>query len=155
METEQIVTETPQQVNEELTNEEESIQFFSLNGLRVNAKCVSLYDGDTIVSVFAPEENGVSTKFKWKCRLAGIDTPEIRSRNPKVKQRAQEAKEFLSNIVLGKDIVLECGKFDKYGRVLVTIFVLIEGQNTNINQYLIDQGHAVEYNGGRRNKNLQ
>ena len=39
----------------------------------------------------------------------------------------------------------------KYGRVLGEIFIKdIEGIEYNINQTLIDEGHAYEYEGGKK-----
>jgi hypothetical protein len=49
-------------------------------------------------------------------------------------------------------VYIEFGKFDKYGRVLGTLY-LDENKDTSVNQMLIDENHAVVYNGGKRNKN--
>ena len=53
-----------------------------VNNQSIEAKVISVYDGDTIKALFPL--NGVM--YKWNCRLVGIDTPEIRTRNLKEKE---------------------------------------------------------------------
>ena len=48
---------------------------FSLEGQEIKAKVVSVYDGDTVKCVFPKKD------VKWNCRLSGVDTPELRTRN--------------------------------------------------------------------------
>lgn len=43
----------------------------------VEAKIVSVYDGDSVKAIF-PFNN---VMYKWNCRLSGIDTPEVRTSN--------------------------------------------------------------------------
>ena len=45
---------------------------------------------------------------------------------------------------------IKCKNFDKYGRLLVSIYSL---DNKYINQILIEEGFAIEYSGGKK-KNL-
>jgi endonuclease YncB( thermonuclease family) len=45
-----------------------------------------------------------------------------------------------------KVVKIECGEFDKYGRLLVTVFH--EGVNVNLD--LISKGYAKAYNGGSK-----
>ena len=56
---------------------DKKIKRFSLENQRKIGKCVDVYDGDTIQVVFQMQ----SELFRWTCRLVGIDTPEIRTRN--------------------------------------------------------------------------
>ena len=50
---------------------------FSFKDTTKKAKVVSVYDGDTVKIVFPLQEK----LYKWNCRLAGVDTPELRTRN--------------------------------------------------------------------------
>ena len=70
-------------------------------------------------------------------RLLGINTPE------RGEWYYNEAKEFLSNQTLEKEIKLFFGKEkkDKYGRTLAYVFI---GSN-NINQKIIEEGYANYY----------
>ena len=44
---------------------------------------------------------------------------------------------------------IKCKDFDKYGRLLVSIYSL---DNKYINQILIEEGFAIEYSGGKKKK---
>jgi micrococcal nuclease len=123
----------------------------SLNfvGQSVDAKVLHVYDGDTI-TVAIPLLGSV---FKWKCRMIGIDTPEIRTRNLSEKRMGLLARDALRELVADKIVSLECGKFDKYGRLLAIVHVYDEsGTNivANANQWMLQQGLARTYDGGKR-----
>ena len=119
---------------------------FSLNGYRTYAKCVYVYDGDTIHVVFKmPNSNEC---FKWVIRMMGIDTPEMKSKNVAEKTKAVQARDFLKGKILDKVIILDCLEFDKYGRLLGNIF--LEGEEQSLSQQLITNGHAKAYDGGTK-----
>lgn len=153
----------------------EMLPYFTLDGVQCIAKVVDIYDGDTLTLVF--RHNGSLSKFK--CRLAGIDCPEMKP--PKNKpNREKEIKEAIlaRNEVLrlttslgpnpissgltkpdiqrllsdthSKVINVACGPFDKYGRLLVDIYD--PDTNTHVNQHLIDNGFAVAYDGGTKSE---
>lgn len=118
---------------------------FSLEGIRTTAKVIDCYDGDTITCVFQPGD--LSTKqFRWKCRLVGIDTPEIRSRSAEEKEKGIKARDYLRDLILNENVELECSKFDKYGRVLVTVIK----DEEDINEKLVTDGHAKEFMRGKK-----
>lgn len=117
---------------------------FSLEGLEIEAKVVSVYDGDTIKCIFPLNK----ILYKWNCRLSGIDTPEIRTKNLKEKKYGFLVRDNLRNKILNKIVKLKCGKFDKYGRLLVEI--LCKEDNCIINKWLIENKYAFEYNGGKK-----
>lgn len=148
---------------------------FTLNGQTHWAKCVKCYDADTIHIVVRFND----TYVRFRCRLQGIDTAELRSKDADEKKHARIARDWLTELILNKLIVVRCGTFDKYGRVLVNVFVppvssslhAVGGtslqnendtkqQNKNkemntdalvsVNQQLIDEGYAYAYAGGRR-----
>lgn len=119
---------------------------FSLNGYKTYAKCVYVYDGDTIHVVFKmPNSNEC---FKWVIRLMGIDTPEMKSKNANEKAKAVQTRDFLKGKILDKIIIVDCLDFDKYGRLLGNIFV--EGEEISMNQQLINGGYAKAYDGGTK-----
>ena len=57
--------------------EYKDVPFFSLNGYKTWAKCVKIYDGDTATFAFYYNK----TYYKFRVRLAGIDTAEIKSKD--------------------------------------------------------------------------
>jgi micrococcal nuclease len=105
---------------------------------KYNAKCISVYDGDTITIDI---DLGFHIIMKnQKIRLYGINTPEIRGDE---REEGLKSKEYLSNIILGKDIILQSikDKSGKYGRILGIIWY----NNENINQKLLDNNYATKY----------
>ncbi len=85
---------------------------------------------------------------KQRVRLHGIDTPESRTRNLKEKKLGLAAKERLIELCGKKLQLLSLGK-GKYGRIL-GIPHTVDGKN--ICEILIEEGHAVEYHGGKKKK---
>ena len=117
---------------------------FSLEGKIIEAKVVSVYDGDSVKCVFPLNDK----LYKWTCRLSGIDTPELRTRNKVEKEFGYEVRDYLRKKILNKVVTLECGEFDKYGRLLAKI--KCDGDKCTVNQWLIDNDYAFEYDGGTK-----
>lgn len=115
---------------------------FSFEGQTKDAKVMSVYDGDTIKVSFPL----AGTYYIWNCRLTGVDTPELRTKNAKEKEHGYLVRDELRKRVLGKFVTVECGEFDKYGRLLIKI--LLDGED--INKWLIDTGYAFAYDGGTK-----
>ena len=109
------------------------------------AKVDSVYDGDTLTATL---DLGMSIFRKCSCRLAGIDTPEIRSRTASEKQAALIARDKVREFTLGKQVVLESvEKPDKYGRLLVRVWTL---EGVCVNDALLSENLARPYNGGAK-----
>jgi endonuclease YncB( thermonuclease family) len=109
------------------------------------AKLVRVVDGDTIHAQFPIDNEPGAHVFKWKCRLAGIDADEIRTRDAEEKKRGIESKKYLESL-LKPDMIIGCSGLDVFGRVLITIFI----DNVNINEYMIQSGKARIYSRKRR-----
>ena len=110
-----------------------------------NAKCLRVVDGDTLDATI---DLGFDTWKKIRIRLVGINTPESRTRDLEEKARGLEAKDFVVD-TLGKhdnNFILHSQGVGKYGRCLGEIFL----GDVNLNTLLINEGHAVEYSGGKR-----
>jgi endonuclease YncB( thermonuclease family) len=149
------------------------INEFSLNGLCLNGKVVYVYDGDTVHLVFKLDNKLV----KFNSRLVGVDSPEMVPKNilneevkNQEKDLAYKSRDYLinriSNIPIIKNkmtknevkkflakstklVFVKCYEFDKYGRLLVELF---EDSTSlkSINQELIDEKHALSYDGGTK-----
>ena len=121
---------------------------------RYNAKLVKIVDGDTID---ADIELGFSVSITKRIRLAGIDAPESRTRNLAEKKAGLASKERLTTLLDGAANVFELESMDigKYGRVLGKIHISkLEGKDVItqvcVNDVLVKEGYAVEYDGGKR-----
>ena len=99
---------------------DKKIKRFSLENQIKTAKCVHVYDGDTVQLVFPLQDDEL---FRWTCRLSGIDTPELRTRNKIEKKYGYVVRNILREKILNKMITIECGEFDKYGRLLGKIYL--------------------------------
>ena len=109
------------------------------------AKVVRVVDGDTIDALI---DLGFDIHKKIRIRMVGMNAPESRTRDLEEKKRGLAAKARLKEILKeGKNkFILESQGVGKYGRCLGIIRI----GDTVVNQQLIIEGHAVEYNGGKR-----
>lgn len=105
------------------------------------ATIVSVYDGDT---VRADIDLGLRTWIhEEKLRLARIDAPEIRGEE---REKGLVARDFLANLVLDKDLIVETIKDrkGKYGRYLAELWIKDQAGNyMNVNDLMVRAGHAV------------
>ena len=105
-------------------------------------------DGDTVdVSL----DLGFDILYNNRIRLYGINTPESRTRDLEEKKRGLAAKDRVKELCpVGSSIILKTTKDGrgKFGRILGEIFV--PGAVQSINQLLVEEGHAVEYFGGKK-----
>jgi len=116
-------------------------------------KVLRVVDGDTIdVDI----DLGFNVSYTQRVRLAGIDTPESRTTDLKEKALGLEVKEYLKHLLEdAEDIVIQTEKPDsseKYGRILGWLF--INDEDTSLNEKMINEGYAWEYDGGTKNKDF-
>ena len=110
-----------------------------------------IVDGDTIdVDI----DLGFDISFSSRVRLAGIDTPESRTKDAHEKKLGLESKDWLKKALEhAKTVVIKTEKMDsseKYGRILGWLFV----DGVNLNLAMIDQGYAWEYLGDTKVKDF-
>ena len=131
---------------QELQDVDSSVKLFSFDGYRTLAKVVYIYDGDTVHIVLPLKETKQLVKIKT--RLNGIDTPELRIAEQK--EKGLESKQRLVELLNETNNIVEvsCGKFDKYGRVLVDLHS--SKYTKTLNDILVDEGYAYKYDGGTK-----
>ena len=119
-----------------------------------NATCIRVVDGDTID---AEIDLGFDIKVTKRIRLGGINAPESRTRNKVEKKLGLAAKERLIEIMDGAAncFELESTELGKFGRVIGRLHIdKIAGKDVItkvcVNDCLVKEGHAVEYDGGKR-----
>ena len=122
------------------------INQFTFEGRKCEGKVVSVYDGDTVKIVIPLTDKEPDRLYRWNCRLINVDTPEIRTRNKKEKEFGKQVRDFLKEKILDKVVTVSCLDFDKYGRLLVELFI----NDESINNWLIDKGYAKKYDGGKK-----
>ena len=102
-----------------------------------------IVDGDTVdVRV----DLGFDVWHKCRVRLMGINAAESRTRDLEEKARGLAAKQWLIDKVEFKDVEMQSHGKGKYGRILGELFV----NRVNINKLMVKEGHAKEYDGGKR-----
>ena len=115
-------------------------------------------DGDTIdVSI----DLGFDLIKKERVRIAGVDTPEKRTRDLEEKALGIDAtnwmKKNLEDTIDGDDeltIRTELqGGMGKYGRLLGWLYV--GDDEVSLNEKMITEGYAWEYDGGTKQKNFE
>lgn len=143
----------------------EDVDFFTLNGIELPAKVVDVYDGDTLTLVV----NFRGKLEKFKCRIMGIDTPEIKLPKTETNREhkklvAKKARNALISMVTNCSIDIDTPytknqiremlrdntmlptvtfyDFDKYGRCLIDI--------GDTSKKMIKLGHANAYDGGTK-----
>ena len=115
-------------------------------------------DGDTIDVTI---DLGFDLYKKERVRIAGVDTPEKRTRDLEEKELGIDAtnwlKEKLESTLAGDDeltIRTELhGGVGKYGRLLGWLYVGEE--SISLNEQMIDEGYAWPYDGGTKQKNFE
>lgn len=111
-------------------------------------KVTRVVDGDTID---ADIDLGFNMTLSKRIRLHGINTPETRTRDKQEKKRGLAAKERLQQIIDAQQGVLFLKSMDqgKFGRCIGVLFEQ-DFDDQSINDMLVEEGHAVEYFGGKR-----
>ena len=149
----------------------EDIPDFSLHGIETRGKVVDIYDGDTCKIVILIGEQ----LQKHTCRLVGLDTPEMKPLKSKPNREkeieaAQQCRNKLIQLVTNCELTLEtkltkpeckklmdsntniisvkCHEFDKYGRLLVSLYT---PEGNCVNDILVAMGFAKNYDGGTKN----
>ena len=115
-------------------------------------------DGDTIDVTI---DLGFDLYKKERVRVAGVDTPEKRTKNLEEKALGIEAtnwlKEKLEGAISGDDELSVrtelVGGTGKYGRLLGWLY--IGDELLSLNEQMITEGYAHEYDGGTKNMDLE
>jgi len=109
-------------------------------------KVIKVYDGDTITIAAKPYHD--YPVYRFSVRLNGIDAPELKTKSVNEKKHAVDSRDALKEKILGRMVMLENVKHDKYGRLLADVFLHKE----NICKWMLHENFAVEYDGGTKKK---
>ena len=115
-------------------------------------------DGDTIDVTI---DLGFDLFKKERVRIAGVDTPEKRTRDLEEKALGLDATEWMKKhledtingdeeLTIRTELV---GGMGKYGRLLGWLYI---GEDLiSLNELMIDEGYAWEYDGGTKQKDFE
>ena len=128
-------------------------------------------DGDTIDVTL---DLGFDICKSERVRVAGVDTPEKRTRNLEEKELGIDASEWLESQLEGaiggeEDLVIRTelkGGMGKYGRLLGWLYIGYPTtcetdckcechKQISLNEKMVEKGYAWEYDGGTKSKNLE
>ena len=139
-----------------------------LNVREYQAELIKVVDGDTIDCYI---DLGFNIKIKKRVRYMGIDTWESRTRDLAEKEKGLAAKARNKELLESGVFKLKSFGTGKFGRVLGEVFVspdyvgehIIECINSvdndidlsidggvSVNDILIEEGHAYDYDGGKK-----
>ena len=115
-------------------------------------------DGDTLDCTI---DLGFDLYKKERVRVAGVDTPEKRTKDPEEKALGYDAtnwlKEKLEGAISGDDeLVIRTelvGGVGKYGRLLGWLYVGTD--ELSLNEQMITEGYAWSYAGGTKKKDFE
>jgi micrococcal nuclease len=115
-------------------------------------------DGDTIDVTI---DLGFDLYKKERVRVAGVDTPEKRTKDEEEKALGYDATHWLEEKLNGAisgddDLVIRTelvGGVGKYGRLLGWLY--IGDAEVSLNEQMIEEGYAWEYDGGTKKKDFE
>jgi len=115
-------------------------------------------DGDTIDVTI---DLGFDLYKKERVRVAGVDTPEKRTKDDEEKALGYDATHWLEEKLTGAiagddDLVIRTelvGGVGKYGRLLGWLY--IGDGEVSLNEQMIEEGYAWAYDGGTKQKNFE
>ncbi len=117
-----------------------------------------MLDGDTIDVLI---DLGFDLSKKERVRIAGVDTPEKRTRDLEEKELGIDATNWLKDKLEGAiagddDLIIRTelvGGMGKYGRLLGWLYI---GDSVlSLNEQMITEGYAWAYDGGTKQKNFE
>ena len=131
----------------------------SLSCWNYSATVTKVVEGDTIDVVI---DLGFDIKIRQRVRVAGVDTPEKRTRNKEEKKLGLDATFWLedqltdavnSGYALTIRTELDKGATGKYGRLLGWLY--IGDATVSLNEQMVEEGYAWEYDGGTKQKDFE
>ena len=116
-------------------------------------KVTKVVDGDTIdVDI----DLGFNISYTQRVRLAGIDTPESRTKDAREKALGLEVKNKVKSAIdSAKTVIIKTelpDSTEKYGRILGWVY--LDGAAKSLNEQLIEEGYAWGYMGETKIKDF-
>lgn len=124
----------------------------TMKGKKKWCRVIDVCDGDTITILYFSDELILR---KEKFRLYGINCPELKplktvENRQQAIEKAKEAMNFLSSLILNKTIYIVFRQEEKYGRRMGYIYLTNNTQEKSINEVMVENGHAKKYYGDKK-----
>ena len=135
---------------------------YNFRGETRYAKVLDCYDGDTITIAVQLE----TEIFKMKVRMYGYDSPELKPPKAQLDRLSEidaaiVSRQALIDKIKDKIVKILIHDFDKYGRLLATVYIehpkLFCGipcccytDSENINEFMINNDYGYRYDGGKK-----
>jgi micrococcal nuclease len=104
------------------------------------ATVVKVIDGDTVKLNI---DLGFNMSWTTPCRLAGVNTDELKAKDIVLQESAKGAKTFMEFLLKeGAKVIIKSKSLDKYKRPIV---ILQTENGMNINEELVLKGYAKPY----------
>jgi endonuclease YncB( thermonuclease family) len=120
-------------------------KFDSKTGTLVSQGAV--HDGDSLWVVF---DNGFYSYLGANCRLYGVNAYELNDKDPAIRAKAVEGRDWLRSKVEGKQVFVQSKGLEKYGRPLLVVWLNeadFGNMSTSVNKALLDTKLAVPFMG--------
>ncbi len=115
------------------------------------ATLIKVVDGDTIdIDI----DLGMKISYRIRARLMGINTPEtygVKKESDEYKAGMAAKQRLIDLLSINPDgfvVRTHKDRKGKYGRYLVDVYV--DEDNKHVNEILVEEGHAIYYDGGKR-----
>lgn len=120
-------------------------------GKKYSAYISNIYDGDTFDATIELEKK---IFIRFRCRMWGYDAPEIKTKDNEEKKKGIETKEFLISELKKTNMmsVIRCMGFDKYGRLLLILYIPSVYPQFSINDLIVNKDLGYLYLGGNKDK---
>ena len=124
------------------------IPLSSYAGIKTGCLITRVLDGDTVEMVIRHD----NSFEKHRLRIAGIDAPEIHTKNEEMKMAGTHSKIMLENILERHDneCFVELFHDDKYGRKLGDLYIGCDMSGIKVSEYMIQNKLAYAYDGGKK-----
>lgn len=115
-------------------------------GERVRAYVNEVYDGDTFVVLIFINDNP-EAPFQFRCRVNGVDTPEVRTKNQLHKEAGLKVRDYVKDKIEKSVIEVEILKWNTYGgRIDCNVFIPYEneeGRFLSLAEHLIHMKYGL------------
>lgn len=113
-------------------------------------KVQKVIDGDTI-KIISFYQNDY---YLFKCRLHGIDTPEIRTKDKLEKRCGIIAKQYLRDLIEEEEVLIETIGIDCFGRLVVRIYIVEnDKEKFDVSDILLKKEMAIPFGMKKKMKN--
>jgi len=109
-----------------------------------NAELIRVIDGDTVDCWI---DLGFDIRIQERVRLAGINAPEVRTRDLEEKAKGLKSKEWLISALSEENtsFIITTNNFNRTGKYGRTIGTILLKNGTNINELMLQEGLATIY----------